>query len=374
MTAAATSLVADGAPPRRRAPPRWPWAVFSTVLHVAVITAVLLWPDRPRREAEEALGVALVFAESETEAPVQGQAGASLAQPPATPPVPDQPPQPDPPRPEQLAALPPVPPPPPAPALQPPPQPPPPQTVREPPPPEPPRPAPPAEPPPEPAPVRAPDPPPLEAPAAPPQQAAELPPPPTQTPAERPEPRPLPRVFQPDEQPTPIWERWAALPRVIEPEMIETPPQARPEPPPPELPPPPRPRNARPSRPAARSPAAPPGPGTDGPEQPLVLGGGIATGAVVPPSIDPGVTNPPPAYPEASRRAGEQGIVGVLITVAPDGTVSAVQVTQSSGFPALDEAARRAVQRWRFRPGQRAGVPVTASIRTAVHFRLQGGR
>jgi len=44
-------------------------------------------------------------------------------------------------------------------------------------------------------------------------------------------------------------------------------------------------------------------------------------------------------YPEASRRAFEQGVCKVSITVLADGTVKDVHVTQSTGYPALDAAS-----------------------------------
>ena len=402
MTAPAGPLVAGQAAPRSRAPRRWPWPVLSLALHASILASILLWHVRRPQEAQEAVGVALVFADSETEAPVEGQPGTAVALPPeAPPPVPDQPEQP---RPEAVAELPPIPP---TPEVERPPRPEAPRPPSQAPlPPRPertgqrdpePAPAPPqATPQPTPAAPEPPPPPtpplPQNLPAAPataelppppaPTPVAEQPPAPPQTPVEQPRRRhALPRVYEPDLEEPPTSERWATLPRVIEPDMVEPPPEPEPEP---EPPPPPRPRQrAEPSRPAPpqrqasrsapASPPAPSGPSTPGPDQPLVLGGGIATGAVVPPSLDASISNPPPTYPEASRRAGEQGIVGVVITIAPDGSVTAARVAQSSGYTSLDEAALMAVHRWRFRPGTRDGAPVVATIRTAVHFRLQGG-
>jgi len=68
---------------------------------------------------------------------------------------------------------------------------------------------------------------------------------------------------------------------------------------------------------------------------------------------------------------GEQGTVGLELSVGADGRVVNVVVARSSGSPMLDAAARRAVAEWRFRPAMRDGEPIVGTIRTSVHFRLQ---
>jgi protein TonB len=67
-------------------------------------------------------------------------------------------------------------------------------------------------------------------------------------------------------------------------------------------------------------------------------------------------------------------VVRLELRVDPNGRVVDVRVSETSGFNALDAAAVEAVRDWRFRPAQRAGVPVAASITTAVHFRLETAR
>lgn len=49
-------------------------------------------------------------------------------------------------------------------------------------------------------------------------------------------------------------------------------------------------------------------------------------------------------YPSGSREHGEEGAVKVRFVVSAEGRVSEVRVANSSGFPALDEAAVNAVQ------------------------------
>jgi protein TonB len=194
---------------------------------------------------------------------------------------------------------------------------------------------------------------------------------------------PLPGVELPPPPLEPLPPAEAPPPQVAEaprpPEAVE----ARPAPPseaarPPDLPlppptPPPPPRAAAAPRqqPAPQTASsqrpAPPGPATP----PEAAGGSRAVGTVSPPGLLDGVRNPEPEYPLPNRERGDQGVVTVLLRVSEAGDVMGVEVVATSGHPALDDSARRAVQRWRFRPAMRDGVPVAGSIRTAIHFRLR---
>lgn len=80
--------------------------------------------------------------------------------------------------------------------------------------------------------------------------------------------------------------------------------------------------------------------------------------------------NPPPAYPEESRRRREEGTVLVKVFVSPLGTPQAVSLYRSSGFPALDQAALEAVRRWRFRPATAGGAPVASYAVVPISFHL----
>jgi protein TonB len=82
--------------------------------------------------------------------------------------------------------------------------------------------------------------------------------------------------------------------------------------------------------------------------------------------------NPAPAYPAASRRAGEQGRVMLRVHVDEHGRALAVQVVTSSGFARLDEAAARSVRRWRFVPASVAGRPVAGWAFVPIDFELKG--
>lgn len=60
------------------------------------------------------------------------------------------------------------------------------------------------------------------------------------------------------------------------------------------------------------------------------------------------LNNTAPDYPQLSRRLGEEGQVMVRAQVSADGKVFSVELKQSSGFERLDEAALKAVAKYRF--------------------------
>ncbi|WP_164867788.1 energy transducer TonB [Rhodovarius crocodyli] len=77
-----------------------------------------------------------------------------------------------------------------------------------------------------------------------------------------------------------------------------------------------------------------------------------------------------PPYPIGSRERGEQGVVSLLLNIGTDGRIITLEVTRGSGYPALDEAARRTVAQWRFRPAMDRGMPVPSQVNTNVRFSL----
>lgn len=79
-----------------------------------------------------------------------------------------------------------------------------------------------------------------------------------------------------------------------------------------------------------------------------------------------------PPYPAAARRLGEEGTVIVRVHVDALGRPEQVELGQSSGSPRLDDAALRAVARWRFAPARRGGDALDAWLSLKVTFRLTG--
>jgi protein TonB len=81
--------------------------------------------------------------------------------------------------------------------------------------------------------------------------------------------------------------------------------------------------------------------------------------------------NPPPRYPPAARRNGDEGTVLLRVRVAADGAAVQVELDRSSGFPLLDGAALDAVRGWRFVPARRGTLSVEDWVRVPVVFRLE---
>jgi protein TonB len=81
--------------------------------------------------------------------------------------------------------------------------------------------------------------------------------------------------------------------------------------------------------------------------------------------------NPRPEYPSISRRLGEEGRVLLRVQVAADGSPLVIEVKQSSGFPRLDDTARKTAARWRFVPAKRGQEAFVSWVDVPIQFRLQ---
>jgi protein TonB len=81
--------------------------------------------------------------------------------------------------------------------------------------------------------------------------------------------------------------------------------------------------------------------------------------------------NPKPAYPAHSRRLGEQGKVIVRVLIGVDGRAQKAEIRQSSGYERLDLAALATVQRWRYVPGKRGGIPEAMWFSVPINFVLE---
>ena len=109
-----------------------------------------------------------------------------------------------------------------------------------------------------------------------------------------------------------------------------------------------------PARPPAPPPEGMPGPGSFMPDGPLV--------AMV--RVEPG-------YPAAAEQKGLEGYVLVEFDVTPEGAVTNVRVIESS-HRVFEGPARKAAQRFRFKPRVVDGIPqATSGIRNLFRFEME---
>ncbi len=156
--------------------------------------------------------------------------------------------------------------------------------------------------------------------------------------------------------------------------------------PPPPAPPPPPPRRTAPPMPIPPPPAPPPPhpaplphvaahiatPAASavahiGDNQPV--GHGEAYGRIIVATTDENLNRKPP-YPEAAREHGEQGRVLLSIDVAANGRVVQVDITSSSGYAILDQAAQNTALGWVFNPAMLNGKPVASVVLFPILFQL----
>jgi periplasmic protein TonB len=75
-------------------------------------------------------------------------------------------------------------------------------------------------------------------------------------------------------------------------------------------------------------------------------------------------------YPDASKRANEEGRCIVTVTVAIDGRITAEAIQTSSGFPRLDEACLKGVHGQRLLPATEDGKPVEKTVALPIVWKL----
>jgi protein TonB len=83
------------------------------------------------------------------------------------------------------------------------------------------------------------------------------------------------------------------------------------------------------------------------------------------------LNNPRPPYPPLSKRLGEQGKVVVRVFIDTQGVATQAEISSSSGYERLDQTALQTVQRWRYVPGKRNGVPEGMWFKVPIAFVLE---
>ena len=78
-----------------------------------------------------------------------------------------------------------------------------------------------------------------------------------------------------------------------------------------------------------------------------------------------------PKYPRTAERRGLSGWVDIIFTVAPDGTVGTVLVSDSEPDDVFVNAATRAVERWEFEPIIENGIAVERRVGVRLMFAIE---
>jgi periplasmic protein TonB len=77
-----------------------------------------------------------------------------------------------------------------------------------------------------------------------------------------------------------------------------------------------------------------------------------------------------PRYPTQARRSNQEGWVVVSYNIDAEGNVNTVKVLDAQPRHLFDREAVNAVERWKFKPATRNGVPVEASRQQRIVFTL----
>lgn len=83
------------------------------------------------------------------------------------------------------------------------------------------------------------------------------------------------------------------------------------------------------------------------------------------------VRRPTPHYPSSSMENKEEGRVVIRLVVLPSGKIDSAVVAQSSGYPALDQAALKAAEGIIFKPGEDNTSSGSVILRVPYDFKLR---
>lgn len=83
------------------------------------------------------------------------------------------------------------------------------------------------------------------------------------------------------------------------------------------------------------------------------------------------VSKSQPTFPQSLLRKGVGGRVVCAVVVGPDGRVNSATIKQSSGNGGLDDAALKAVRKWKFKPAVRGGKTIQATALVPFNFEVK---
>lgn len=86
--------------------------------------------------------------------------------------------------------------------------------------------------------------------------------------------------------------------------------------------------------------------------------------------VNPYLKNPAPVYPQLARENGWEGVVLLSVFVQSDGKPGQVNIEKSSGYNILDDAALKAIKKWRFLPARVGNLSFSSWVRIPIRFTL----
>lgn len=78
-----------------------------------------------------------------------------------------------------------------------------------------------------------------------------------------------------------------------------------------------------------------------------------------------------PRYPYRARRMGIEGYVRVQFLVDQEGNTRELTVVDAEPEGVFEQAVRKTVPRWRFKPGKKAGRPVDTWVEMTIRFGME---
>lgn len=76
-------------------------------------------------------------------------------------------------------------------------------------------------------------------------------------------------------------------------------------------------------------------------------------------------------YPKSAKSKGVTGYVALSVLVAVDGSVSKVEIEESSPQGVFDDAVLAGIQNWHFTPGMQQGKPAPMWVKQKIRFSLE---
>ena len=78
-------------------------------------------------------------------------------------------------------------------------------------------------------------------------------------------------------------------------------------------------------------------------------------------------------YPAIAVRLNQEGTTVLAFKITPDGSVTDLSVSESSGHDALDQAAITCAQGWQYKPAMQNGAAIEVPWKASVKWSLSGG-